>query len=178
MNRITLIGTLGLAMLSSLAFAPSKSDPQKAPDFVGGPWLNTADGKPITWESRKGKPTLVAFWTFACVNCQNNMRPYQRLLAKYRPKGVEMISVHTPELPEEHNVEQVKRHLRLFHIDYSVVVDNDGANWNRWGLQAWPTLFVVDGEGKIRYRWEGELNYNDRGGEAQIAKVLDALLAQ
>lgn len=35
-----------------------------APELVGGPWLNTADNKPITLASRRGKVTIVEFWTF------------------------------------------------------------------------------------------------------------------
>jgi hypothetical protein len=33
-----------------------------APELVGGPWLNTAGGKPITLASRRGKVTVVEFW--------------------------------------------------------------------------------------------------------------------
>jgi hypothetical protein len=35
-----------------------------APDLVGSSWLNTAGGKPITLASRKGKVTVVEFWTY------------------------------------------------------------------------------------------------------------------
>jgi len=150
----------------------------KAPALVGGPWLNTKDGKPVTIESRKGKPTLVAFWTFACENCQNNLKPYERILALYRKKGVELISVHTPELKIEREQAEVQKHIAKYKIDYPVLVDNDGANWNRWQLSVWPTLFVLDKQGRVRYQWKGELNWQNGGGEAKIEQVLDALLAE
>ncbi len=35
-----------------------------APELVGGPWLNTAKGAPIRLAARKGKVTIVEFWTF------------------------------------------------------------------------------------------------------------------
>ena len=35
-----------------------------APELVGGSWLNTAKNAPITLASRKGKVTIVEFWTF------------------------------------------------------------------------------------------------------------------
>ena len=34
------------------------------PELVGGPWLNTPGNAPITLASRKGKVTIVEFWTF------------------------------------------------------------------------------------------------------------------
>ncbi len=154
-----------------------KPNPDQAPLFAEGTWLNTKDGKPVTLESRKGKPTLVAFWTFACSNCQANIAPYQRLLAKYRPKGVEMISVHTPEIKIERDIEQVKKHIAKFKIDYPVLIDNDNANWNRWNVQVWPTLYVIDGAGVAKFHWKGELNWQGAGGEAKIGQVLDGLLA-
>jgi thiol-disulfide isomerase/thioredoxin len=159
--------------------APSpKPNPDQAPPFAEGKWLNTKDGKAITLESRRGKPTLVAFWTFACSNCQANLPAYQRLLAKYRPKGVEMIAIHTPELKIERDVAEVERHLAKFKIDYPVLIDNDFANWKRWRVQVWPTLYVIDGDGIARYHWVGELNWKGAGGEAKIGQILDDLLAK
>jgi thiol-disulfide isomerase/thioredoxin len=173
--------SLGLATAFAFAKqgAPAKKpNPDQAPLFAEGQWLNTKDGKPVTLESRKGKPTLVAFWTFACSNCQANIPAYERLLAKYRPKGVEMVSVHTPELRIERDVEEVKKHVEKYKIDYPVLIDNANANWDRWKVSMWPTLYVVDGDGVVKYHWRGELNWRGAGGEAKIGQILDGLLAK
>ena len=177
----SLVAAAAFGALAIFAFAQeplAAANPKdRAPEITGGPWLNTKDEKSITLATRKGKPTLVAFWTFACSNCQVNLKPYERLLAKYRAKGVEMIAVHTPELDEEHDLDKVKEHIKKFKIDYPVVIDNDNANWNAWKIEVWPTLLVVDGDGIVRYHWVGELNWKGAGGEAKVAKVLDELLA-
>lgn len=183
MKRYTREFLGGFALvLASLGLGQIKMAPplerDRAPGFAPGPWINTKEGKPISLDSRKGKPTLVAFWTFACSNCQNNFAPYARLLAKYRAKGVEMISIHTPELKIERNEEEVRAHVQRFKIDYPVLIDNDDQNWKRWKVDVWPTLFVVDGNGIVRYHWVGELNWRGAGGEAKIAQVLDALLLE
>src|SRR5262245_19826332 len=49
-----------------------------APEFVGGPWLNTPGNEPISLASRRGKVTIVHFWTYSCYNCQNNLPAYAR----------------------------------------------------------------------------------------------------
>jgi thiol-disulfide isomerase/thioredoxin len=180
MKTVAILATAALAAAVCWAAQekPAKAaNPDQAPELVGGPWLNTKDGKPVTFASRKGKPTLVAYWTFACSNCHANIPAYARLLAKYRPKGVEMISIHTPELKIERDVEEVKKHLAKYKIDYPVVIDNDNVNWNRWHVQVWPTLYVVDGNGIVKCRWVGELGWNGAKGEEEIGKVLDGLLA-
>jgi peroxiredoxin len=177
MKPTLLLGILALGTLASISRTMARTDSNQAPEFVGGPWLNTKDGKPVTIASRHGKITLVAFWTYGCINCRHNLEPYERLLAKYRPKGVELLSVHTPELQEEHDVHLLAKHIEKFKIDYPVLVDNGEANWKRWGLSFWPSLYVVDGAGIVRYHWFGELNYGNAGGEAKIAEILDKLLA-
>jgi peroxiredoxin len=147
-----------------------------APEFAEGKWLNVQEGKPVTLASRRGKPTLVAFWTFACSNCHANFAPYERLLKTFRPKGVELLSIHTPELRVERDIEEVKKEVSKRKIDYPVLIDNDFANWKRWNNTMWPSLYVLDGEGRIRYRWIGELNWNGQKGEANVASVLNILL--
>jgi hypothetical protein len=34
------------------------------PELVGGPWINTTGNAPIKLASRKGKVTIIEFWTF------------------------------------------------------------------------------------------------------------------
>ncbi len=172
---LVLATAYGIASARSLQ---TKKDPNQAPELTGGPWINTTDGKPMSLESRRGKPTLVAFWTFACENCQHNFAAYQRLLKKYRAHGVEMISVHTPEMKIEREVDEVAKHVKEDNIDYPVLVDNDSANWKRWHVNMWPSLYILDRNGIVRYHWFGELNWQGTGGEKKTAEVLDELLAE
>lgn len=56
--------TLGLPRLLSAQEAEPIAIDAVAPELVGGPWLNTPKQQPITLASRKGKVTVVEFWTF------------------------------------------------------------------------------------------------------------------
>lgn len=147
-----------------------------APEFIGTEWMNSA--KPLTMASRKGKVTLVHFWTFACYNCKNNLPAIKRLADKYKPEGVEMISIHTPELPEEKDTENVKKAVDKYGIKYPVLLDGKFENWKAWGTDVWPTLYVVDKHNKIRGGWIGELNYKDQGGEGKMAVLIRKLLQE
>jgi hypothetical protein len=35
-----------------------------APELTGGPWLNTPQNRPLSLASRRGKVTILHFWTF------------------------------------------------------------------------------------------------------------------
>ena len=89
-----------------------------------------------------------------------------------------MISVHTPEMKIEREVDEVAKHVKEDNIDYPVLVDNDSANWKRWHVNMWPSLYILDRNGIVRYHWFGELNWQGAGGEKKTAEVLDELLAE
>ncbi|HLO99051.1 MAG TPA: redoxin domain-containing protein [Fimbriimonas sp.] len=145
-----------------------------APEFIGTEWLNSE--KPITMASRKGKVTVVHFWTFGCINCKRNLPPVQRLYDKFKARGVEFISIHTPELKEERDVENVKKAVKDNNIKYPVLIDPQYENWKAWKVEYWPTFFIIDQAGNIRGNWAGELNYNGSQGEAKAAAYIEGLL--
>ncbi len=149
-----------------------------APELTGGPWLNTADGKAINLAGRRGKVTIVEFWTFACSNCQANLPAYANWQKQFADKEVVVIGVHTPETASERVTANVVRRVKQLGITYPVLTDEEQANWNRWQVDAWPTVYLVDKQGRIRYRWVGELNYRGAGGEAKLGQLVEQLLKE
>lgn len=147
-----------------------------APEFVGKEWLNVE--KPLSMAARKGSVTLIHFWTFACINCKNNLPAIQRLADRYKKEGVELISIHTPELAQERDVANVKKAVEKYGIKYPVLIDGSGANWKAWGTDSWPTLYVVDKYNRIRGGWIGELNYAGHNGEGAMQQLIRELLAE
>ena len=160
------------------ALAATEVAAKSAPELVGGPWLNTPDGQPISLASRRGKVTVVEFWTFGCSNCRANLPTYAKWHDQFKDKGVEIIGVHTPEFDSEKNVDNVKAQLQKLNVDYPVLLDNNNANWRNWNQRYWPTVYVVDKAGKIRAKWEGELDYNGASGSAKLTAQIEKLLAE
>ena len=149
-----------------------------APELVGKKWVNTPNNAPIKLADRKGKVTLVHFWTLGCINCKHNLPAYNHLQKKFTDQGVAIIGVHTPETPGESRFANVQSSIRKWGITYPVLVDNDNTNWNRWHQHYWPTLYLLDRTGKIRYRWEGELEYDHQNGERIITEKINELLKE
>ncbi len=163
------------SMISTLLFN-SAGRGRIAPEFIGKEWINAS--RPIRMADRRGKVTLVYFWTFACYNCKNNLPAIQNLTDTFKKDGVETISIHTPEISEERNVENVKKAVEKHRIKYPVLIDGSYANWKAWGNNVWPCLYVVDKLGNIRGIEQGELNYGNQNGVAKVSGLIRKLLKE
>ena len=138
-----------------------------APEISGGTWINSA---PLTLKSLRGRVVIIDFWTFGCYNCRNTLPSLKSWDARYRDKGLTIIGVHTPELQRERDIENVRREVAALDIHYPVITDNDNAIWNAYGVEAWPTWFVIDKQGRVRWMHAGEGAYDET--EQLIKKLL------
>lgn len=146
---------------------PSDTNAAVAPEISGGTWINS---DPLTLKSLRGRVVIVDFWTFGCYNCRNTLPSVKSWDTRYRDKGLTIIGVHTPELAAERNIENVRREVASLGIQYPVVTDNDNAIWNAYGVEAWPTWFVIDKQGHVRGTHVGEGAYDET--EQLIKKLL------
>ena len=163
------VSALALALISQ-----SKPNFPKAPELVGTQWLNTKS--PIKLSDRLGKVTIIHFWTFGCYNCKNNLPAVARLTNRYKGLGVVTIGIHTPETEQEKKFENVVVETPRLKIDYPVLFDGEAKNWNNYKQAWWPTLYLVDKKGFVRFQWNGELNYNGKDGEGEASRAIRTLL--
>ena len=147
-----------------------------APELIGDSWLNLPKGSTLSLASRKGKVTIVHFWTFACINCKRNLAAYDRWWKRFADKGVVVIGVHTPETEPERDPANVAKKVKELGIAYPVLLDSEHQNWDRWQQRIWPTIYLIDKQGRVRYVWEGELEYQNAGGEAKMTRLIVELL--
>ena len=89
-----------------------------------------------------------------------------------------MIGVHTPETEAEAKIAQVRKKVKGNEITYAVAVDTAGKTWKAWGNRYWPSVYLIDKKGNVRYRWDGELNWKETNGEAVMRKKIEGLLAE
>jgi cytochrome c biogenesis protein CcdA/thiol-disulfide isomerase/thioredoxin len=129
----------------------------KLPELDGAvEWLNSP---PLTAAQLRGKVVLVDFWTYSCINCIRTL-PYVRAWQqKYKDQGLVVIGVHAPEFAFEKKVENVKKALAEFHLDFPVAVDNNFRIWRAFNNNSWPAFYLADAEGRIRYSHFGEGRY-------------------
>jgi thiol-disulfide isomerase/thioredoxin len=171
------LGLLGPPCTPLLASEPSQpSAGVLAPELTGDSWLNLPKGSTLSLASRKGKVTIVHFWTFGCINCKRNLPAYDRWWKRFADKGVVVIGIHTPETEAERDPANVAKRVKELGIAYPVLLDSDHRNWNRWQQRIWPAIYLIDKQGRVRYLWEGELEYQNAGGEAKMTRLIVELL--
>ena len=128
-----------------------------APELAEGKWVNS---EPLMLSGLKGKVIVLDFWTFDCINCQHVLPSLSTWFERYHDKGVVIIGVHTPETTEEEDFSSLQSFVKQWKISFPVVTDNSYQTWNRYNVQFWPSVVLIDKEGLIREFHIGELGYS------------------
>ncbi len=89
-----------------------------------------------------------------------------------------VIGVHTPETAAEAKVENVRQKVKENKMTYPIAIDNRLGTWKAWNNRCWPTTYLIDKAGNVRYYWEGELKWKDANGEDLMRKGIEELLAE
>src|SRR5581483_1391412 len=130
----------------------------RAPELEGGvAWLNCAG--PISLRDLRGKIVVLDFWTFCCINCIHTLPDLAKLEKKY-PNQVVVIGVHSAKFDNEKNSESIRKAILRYEISHPVVNDANMKIWRAYGVQSWPSLFVIDPEGIQVARGSGEGLYD------------------
>ena len=141
----------------------------------GSAWLNAeslglTDGATLPASALRGKVVVVNVWTFACYNCLNALPYVNGLASKYRNRDVVVIGVHTPELARERVPSNVAAAVRRLGVKYPVVLDPDYRIWRAFDNEYWPSVYIADRAGRIRFRHFGAGAYADE--DRVVAQLL------
>ncbi len=90
--------------------------------------------------------------------------------SKYRDQGLVIIGNHYPEFSFEEDLTNLQAAVAKYEIKYAVAQDNDGATWRAYKNRYWPTLYLIDKNGHLRYIHIGEGRYDET--EAAIQSLL------
>jgi thiol-disulfide isomerase/thioredoxin len=121
-------------------------------------WINS---KPLTLKSLKGKVVVIDFWAFDCDPCIETMPHVIDLYDKYSKDGLVVIGVHTPRIDIEHDVSKLREAVVKMGIKFPVVVDDKEKMFRDYLCDLWPSQFVIDQQGIVRYSHGGVGRYQD-----------------
>ncbi len=123
------------------------------------------DGSPVTYPGGRfaGKVVLITIGGSWCPNCHDEAVFLRQLLASRRAEGLEVIQLMFEYTPDFASASAAARSFaQKFSIDYPVLVagttSDDGVLKQLPQLKvfaAYPTLFVIDRQGKIRRTYAG-----------------------
>jgi thiol-disulfide isomerase/thioredoxin len=138
----------------------------RAPE-IGRVWLNSP---PLSFRQLRGRVVLVDFWDYTCLNCIRTLPYVQAWHERYREKNLTVIGVHTPEFTFAQYESNVERGIREFGLTYPVVVDSNREIWKAFANRYWPTKYLLDKDGYLRYGHFGE------GGYGECEQVIQELI--
>jgi thiol-disulfide isomerase/thioredoxin len=163
--------TIALLLLAGVVFATeSEKDfgAYKAKEIrKSDVWLNSA---PMTLKSLKGKVVVIDFWAFDCEPCVQAMPHIVELYDKYAKDGLVVIGVHTPRADYEQDVSKLREAITKMGIKFPVVVDGKQKIFRDYLCDLWPSQFVIDRSGIVRYSHGGVGRYDD------MEQVIERLL--
>lgn len=122
-----------------------------APNFK----LVTLDGTTmVEREKYEGKGMLLNFWGTFCEPCKKEMPVVQENYSTLQDMGVDFWAVNVSETPLRVNNFLTGLGVEL---DYPILMDTKGEVEKAYGIYNLPVTFVVDAEGKVIEKYEGEL---------------------
>jgi len=108
--------------------------------------LQDINGRWHRAEENLGRVTLINFWASWCPPCVHEIPSMNRLAASYSEKEFAIVSINFREDPQH-----IRDFMRRVEVDFPVLMDHDGRVSREWGVFAFPSSFIVDRNGAVRY---------------------------
>jgi peroxiredoxin len=118
-----------------------------APDFE----VTTLSGEIVSLESLTGKFVVLDFWATWCPPCRESVGDLKSLTRKYPKDSVVLLSVSA-----DLGAQEWREFIAQRKMDWPQYWDQDHKISQLFGVRAYPTYIVIDGDGVIRARIVGE----------------------
>ena len=139
---------------------PLVAPPLRLPDF---------DGRPFKLEDHAGRVVLVNFWASWCRPCVTEIPSLHRLDAAMADNDFKIVTVNVGE-----DRERVAEFLQQVPVELPVLMDYDASTSKDWMIYVYPSSYLVDHQGKIRYAYLGALEWDS----IENLKIVRSLLSK
>jgi cytochrome c biogenesis protein CcmG/thiol:disulfide interchange protein DsbE len=129
--------------------------------------LRDLNGQTLRLSSFRGKVVLLNFWATWCAPCQVEMPVFAAWQRQYAPQGLQVIGISMDDdaTPARRLVERLK-------LNYPVAMGDERLAARYGGVLGLPLSFLIDRNGVVRARFQGETDLNI------VKNRLQAILAE
>jgi len=131
--------------------------------------LTDFDGRPFKLEDHAGRVVLVNFWASWCRPCVTEIPSLHRLDAAMADNDFKIVTVNVGE-----DRERVAEFLQQVPVELPVLMDYDASTSKDWMIYVYPSSYLVDHQGKIRYAYLGALEWDS----IENLKIVRSLLSK
>jgi thiol-disulfide isomerase/thioredoxin len=167
MQRRTVLAALAAAPWAGGAAADARLEPWKGTPEAPPIALQGLDGTPTTLEGLRGKVVVVNFWATWCEPCVEEMPSMQRLRDRLAARPFEILAVNYLE-----GAPRIRSFLEKVPVGFPIIRDTDGAVTRAWKVRVFPSSFVVDAKGRIRYRIVGSTDWTASAIDTRLQALL------
>ena len=119
--------------------------------------LNTFDDKLVDISKYKGRVILLNFWASWCRPCVKEIPSLVRLQQQFGQDDFKIVTINIGE-----SKEQIIEFMKKVKMELPIMLDADGQAVKDWGVYAYPSSFVLDRKGVIRYAYRGALEWDSQ----------------
>jgi len=117
---------------------------KEAEDFK----LKDLNGKNVELKSLRGKVVVLDFWATWCAPCREEMPHLEKLHRELKDKGLVVVGINTED------AKAARSFMKKYEYTFMTLIDDGNASVI-YKIDAIPTVFVIDKEGKITSHYIG-----------------------
>jgi sugar lactone lactonase YvrE len=151
-----------------VATSPSLQLAPELPESLD--WLNLP--QPLRLSALRGRVCALAFVNAGSSWSLQRLHDLARLQARHGER-LQVLAVHVPRFDHERDSQRIVQRLARHEFAFPIANDADWTAWQQYGIEAWPTVVLIDGNGKIREDVVGHGLFHDL--DAQVTRLVREL---
>jgi len=129
--------------------------------------LSDLGGRRHTLGNYRGQVVLVNFWASWCPPCLAEMPSMQRLATALQDRPFRLLAVNVRE-----SSSKVWKFKKLLNVTFTTLLDSQGEAAEAWNVQIYPTSYLIDADGRMRYVAYGPVDWDSDDVIQRIESLL------
>jgi thiol-disulfide isomerase/thioredoxin len=129
--------------------------------------LKSISGEEVNFQKLKGNILIINFWSLSCQSCLKELPTLMKLAQRFRYRDdLKILAINVDK-----NFSEIKKYLKKGKY-LSILLDPDQKVASLFGTYKFPETFILDREGNILARFDGERDWSSKRSVVLIKYLL------